>query len=70
MTSEADGLERRPQILHGSPGTGIYRDNRLVLWIPEDFDSLTKNLPQQELEALRRELDRYLGFQDGEPEAP
>lgn len=70
MTSEANGLERRPEILYGSPGTGIYRDNRLVLWIPEDFDSLTKNLPPQELEALRKELGRYLGPEADESETP
>ncbi|MFW6126267.1 MAG: hypothetical protein ACOC58_04100 [Chloroflexota bacterium] len=60
MMDEGDsGLERRPEILYGSPGTGIYRDNRLILWIPDDFDSLTRNLPRKELEALYQELKRY-----------
>ena len=57
---EPGGLERRPEILHGTPGTAIYRDNRLILWIPDDFGSLTKNLPPKELEALQKELKRYL----------
>ena len=65
---QSDGLERRHEILYGSPGTGVYSEGRLILWIPEDFGSLTKNLPRKELEALRKELKEYLEPQaaDGE----
>ena len=67
---QSDGLERRHEILYGSPGTAVYSDGRLILWIPEDFGSLTKKLPKKELEALSRELKKYLEPQasDGEGE--
>jgi len=45
-------VERRREILYGTPGTIIYKDNRPVLWIPDDFGSLTKKLPPKDLKAL------------------
>jgi len=65
---QSNGLERRHEILYGTPGTAVYSDGRLILWVPEDFSSLTKNLPRKELEALRKELREYLEPQaaDGE----
>lgn len=53
-------VERRQEILYGTPGTIIYKDDKPVLWIPDDFGSLTKNLLPSELEALLKELKRYL----------
>ena len=53
-------LERRREILYGTPGTIIYKDDKPVLWIPDDFGSLTKNLPPKDLEALLKELKKYL----------
>ena len=55
-------IERSREILYGTPGTIIYKDNRPVLWIPDDFGSLIKNLPPEDLKALWRELTKYLGF--------
>jgi len=54
-------VERRQEILYGTPGIIIYKDNRPVLWIPDDFGSLTKNLPLEDLKALWKELIKYLG---------
>ena len=54
-------IERRREILYGTPGTIIYRDGRPALWIPDDFGSMTENLPARELEALLKELKKYLG---------
>ncbi len=54
-------VERRREILYGTPGIIIYKDGRPVLWIPDDFGSLTKNLPPEDLKALWQELTRYLG---------
>ena len=53
--------ERQREILYGTPSTIIYQDNRPVLWIPDDFGSLTKNLPPEDLKALWQELTKYLG---------
>jgi hypothetical protein len=53
-------MERRREILYGTPGTIIYKDNKPVLWIPDDFGSLTKNLSPKDLEALLKELRKYL----------
>ena len=53
-------VERRREILYGTPGIIIYKDGRPVLWIPDDFGSLTKNLPPEDLKALWQELTRYL----------
>jgi len=65
---EPGELERRHEILYGTPGTAVYSEGRLILWIPEDFGSLTKKLPRKELEALQKELKEYLEPQaaDGE----
>jgi len=52
-------VERRREILYGTPGIIIYKDNRPVLWIPDDFGSLTKNLPPEDLKALWEELRKY-----------
>lgn len=53
-------IERRREILYGTPGTAIYRNGRPVLWVPDDFGSLTKNLSYKDLEALQKELKKYL----------
>ena len=53
-------IEGRREILYGTPGIVIYRDGRPVLWIPDDFGSLTKNLSYKDLEALQKELRKYL----------
>jgi hypothetical protein len=53
-------VERRREILYGTPGTIIYKDNRPVLRIPDDFGSLTKNLPPKDPKALWKELTKYL----------
>lgn len=49
-------VERRREILYGTPGTTIYRGGNPVLWIPDDFGSLTESLSYQELEKLMVEL--------------
>ena len=54
-------IERRREIVYGTPGTTIYKDGRPVLWIPDDFGSVTKNLSRGDLEQLMVELKRYLG---------
>jgi len=53
-------VERRRQILYGTPGNVIYKNSKPVLWIPDDFGSLTKNLSPNDLEALLKELRKYL----------
>ncbi len=53
-------IERHREILYGTPGTVIYRDGRPVLWIPDNFGTLTKELSYKDLEALQRELMKYL----------
>jgi len=53
-------VERRREIVYGTPGTVIYKGGKPVLWIPDDFGSLTKNLAYKDLEALQRELKKYL----------
>ena len=59
---ESPNIERRREILYGTPGITIYRNGRPVLWIPENFGSLTNNLPDRELKALHEELKAYLGL--------
>ena len=54
-------VECQREILYGTPDTIIYKDNRPVLCIPDDFGSLTKNLPPEDLKALWKELTKYLG---------
>ena len=53
-------VERRREILYGTPGTIIYKNDKPVLWIPDDFGSLTRNVSPKDLEALLRELKKYL----------
>ena len=53
-------IERRREILYGTPGIVIYRDGRPVLWVPDDFGSLTRDLSYKDLEALQEELRKYL----------
>ena len=57
---EPQKLERRREILYGTPGTTIYRNGRRALWIPDEFGPLTKNLPRKDLAALLKELKKYL----------
>jgi hypothetical protein len=59
-TSFGHNIERRREILYGTPGTVIYRDGRPVLWIPDSFGKITRELSYQDLEALHRELMKYL----------
>lgn len=60
MVGRGDYIERRREIMHGTPGTVIYRDGRPVLWIPDDFGTLTRELSYKDLEALHKELKKYL----------
>jgi hypothetical protein len=53
-------IERRREILYGTPGIVIYRDGRPVLWVPDNLGSLTKNLSYKDLEALQKKLRKYL----------
>lgn len=53
-------IERRKEILYGTPGTVIHRDGRPVLWVPDDFGSLTRELSYKDLKALQEELRKYL----------
>ena len=62
LPSEPTKVERRREILYGSPGVTIYRNGRPVLWMPDDFSTLTRKLPAKELEALQREIKQYLGL--------
>ena len=57
---EPQRVEQRREIHYGTPGTTIYRNGKPVLWIPDDFGSLTKSLSYEELEKLMVELKRYL----------
>jgi hypothetical protein len=53
-------IKRRREILYGTPGIVIYRDGRPVLWVPDDFDSLIRDVSYKDLEALQKELRKYL----------
>jgi hypothetical protein len=53
-------IERHREILYGTPGVVIYRDGRPVLWVPDNIGSITKNLSYKDLEALQKELKKYL----------
>jgi len=68
LASEPQKIERRREILYGSPGVTIYRNGRPVLWIPDDFSTLTRKLPVKELKALQREIKKYLGLDSSNPE--
>jgi hypothetical protein len=59
-TPSKPNIERRREILYGTPGTVIYSDGRPVLWIPDDFGTLTRELSYKDLEALNKELRKYL----------
>ena len=52
-------IERRREILYGTPGTVVYRDGLPVLWVPDKFCSLTRDLSNKDLEALQKELYKY-----------
>ena len=53
-------IEHRREILYGTPGIVICRDGRPVLWVPDNLGYLTKNLSYKDLEALQKELKKYL----------
>ncbi len=53
-------IERCREILYGTPGIVIYIDGRPVLWVPDDFGSLTRDLSYKDLEALQKEIRKYL----------
>jgi hypothetical protein len=53
-------IERHHEILYGTPGVVIYRDGSPVLWVPDNFGSITRNLSYKDLEALQKELSKYL----------
>jgi hypothetical protein len=53
-------IERHREILYGTPGIVIYKDGRPVLWVPDDFGALTRDLSYKDLEALQKELKKYL----------
>jgi len=53
-------IERRREILYGTPGIVIYRDDRPVLWVPDNIGSITRSLSYKDLEALQKELKKYL----------
>lgn len=65
-TSYEPKIEHHREILYGTPGVVIYRDGSPVLWVPDDFGSITKNLSYKDLESLQKELKKY--FQSGSPE--
>jgi len=53
-------IERRREVLYGTAGIAIYRDGSPVLCVPDNLGSLTKNLSHKELEALNKEIKKYL----------
>lgn len=57
-------VERRREILYGTPGTVIYRDGRPVLWVPDNFGEITRDVTYKDLEALQKELKKYFGSAD------
>ena len=59
---EPKNIERRREILYGTPGVTIYQNGQRVLWIPDNFGKLTGNLPSRQLETLFSELKNYLGI--------
>lgn len=62
MDSEHPGhnIERRREILYGTPGILIYRDGRPVLWIPDDFGTVSRGLSPRDAAALHKEIMDYL----------
>ena len=61
-------IERHREILYGTPGIVVYRDGRPVLWVPDNLGDLTKNLSYRDLEALQKELKKYLKSPDPDNE--
>lgn len=53
-------IERRREILYGTPGIVVYRDSQPVLWVPDNIGSVTKELSYKDLEVLQKELKKYL----------
>ena len=53
-------IERRREILYGTPGIVVYRDGRPVLWVPDNIGSVTRDLSYKDLLALQKELKKYL----------
>jgi hypothetical protein len=53
-------IEKRREILYGTPGIVIYRNGRPVLWVPDDIGAVTRDLSYRDLEALQKELKKYL----------
>ena len=62
ISPEPQKIERKREIVYGSPGVTIYRNGRRILWIPDDFGTVTRDLPLKELKALHTELKHYLGL--------
>jgi hypothetical protein len=64
MSAESESskpkIKRRREILYGTPGTVVYRDGMPVLWVPEELGSLTRDLTYRDLEAIQKELKKYL----------
>jgi hypothetical protein len=69
MNPSEHKFERHREILYGTPGTVIYQDGRPVLWIPDDFGTLTRKLPHKDLEALHKELMKYLKSDSSDEQA-
>ena len=59
-------IERRREILYGTPGIVVYRDGRPVLWIPDNIGSITRDLSYKDLEALQKEIRKYLHDDSGD----
>ena len=52
-------IERRREMLYGTPVVMIYRDGRTVLWVPDDFSSQARDLSYKDFKALQKELRKY-----------
>ena len=57
-------VERRREIVYGTPGVVIYKNGRPFLWVPDNFGKITKNLSAKDLAALYWELKQYLYTDD------
>jgi hypothetical protein len=57
-------VERRREIVYGTPGVVIYKNDKPFLWVPDNFSKITKNLSAKNLAALYRELKKYLYADD------
>jgi len=58
-------IERRREVLYGTPGIVIYRDGKPVLWVPDNIGKVTRDLSYKDLEMLQKELKKY--FQSSSP---